>query len=380
MKIDPFFNDFLQSIRLTKNQKDDLKRGHSTLRDRLHADEDLSKIIVDTFLQGSYRRSTAIRPVGDKRADVDVIVVTDLDRNKITPQEVIDLFLPFVEKHYKGKYRIQGRSIGIELSYVDLDIVITSAPSEVDEEALHSRSVLTDLALEDFSNLYDWRLTKSWSDSDLIKGYSLSESVRKAQEWQLQPLWIPDRDAQCWVETHPLEQIRWTREKNSKTSGHYINVVKALKWFRLQKITDIKHPKGYPIEHMIGDCCPDGIQSVAEGVCKTLEKIVSEYSSYRTWQITPTLPDRGVPSHDVWKRISTSDFCTFYDHIMNYAKIAREALDETSLSKQAKKWQELFGSKFPNAPDDENKNHLSSTSGGFSERKEPTIIGGGRFA
>ncbi len=380
MKIDPYFNDFLQNIRLTDNQKDDLKRGHRTLRDRLDADEDLSKIIVSTFLQGSYRRSTAIRPVADKRADVDVIVVTDLNKDNVTPQEIINLFLPFVEKHYKGKYRIQGRSIGIELSYVDLDIVITSAPSEVDEDALQSRSVLTDLSLEDFSNRYDWRLTKSWSDNDLINGYALNENVRKAAEWQLQPLWIPDRDAQCWVETHPLEQIRWTREKNCNTNGHYINVVKALKWFRLQKITDIKHPKGYPVEHMIGDCCPDNIQSVAEGVCTTLENIVSNYSPFRSLQVTPTLPDRGVASHNVWKRIFSEDFCAFYDHVVTYAKIAREAIDASSLKEQAKKWQELFGNKFPDAPDDESKKSLSSNPGGFSERSEPTIIGGGRFA
>jgi len=127
--INTYFTDFLQDIRLTENQRNDLKRGHSTLRDRLMSDESLSKYIVTTFLQGSYRRSTAIRPVGDKRADVDVIVVTKLDRNSVTPQKAIDLFIPFVEKHYKGKYRVQGRSIGIELSYVDLDIVITSAPS-----------------------------------------------------------------------------------------------------------------------------------------------------------------------------------------------------------------------------------------------------------
>jgi len=380
MQIIPFFNDFLQDIRLTPNQKADLIRGHETLRDRLHADETLSSIIVETFLQGSYRRSTAVRPSGDKRADVDIIVVTNLDKSNVTPQEAIDKFIPFVEKHYKGKYRIQGRSIGIELSYVDLDIVITSAPSEVDKDAYRLLSVTTDLALEDLASTYDWRLVKAWTEPDIIKGITiLNEAARKEPEWKLQPLWIPDREADCWVETHPLEQIRWTFAKNKLTNTHYVNVVKAMKWWRLQKLTTLKHPKGYPLEHMIGDCCPDGILSVPEGVCRTLESIVARCQVNKLLQTVPELPDRGVPSHNVWKRISQADFNAFYDQVVRYAKIAREALDAVTLKVQCEKWQELFGSKFPDAPEEQNSKSFS-IGGGYSERKTETVIGGGRFA
>ena len=125
-----YFKDFLSNIRLSDNQVSDLKTGHTTLRKRLEADETLSKIIVSTFLQGSYRRSTAVKPKNGNKSDVDVIVVTKLDSEEYTPEEALDLFVPFLDKYYNGKYRIQGRSIGISLSYVDLDIVPTSAPSE----------------------------------------------------------------------------------------------------------------------------------------------------------------------------------------------------------------------------------------------------------
>ena len=125
-----YFKDFLSNIRLSDNQVSDLKTGHTTLRKRLETDETLSKIIVSTFLQGSYRRSTAVKPKNGNKSDVDVIVVTKLDSEEYTPEEALDLFVPFLDKYYKGKYRIQGRSIGISLSYVDLDIVPTSAPSE----------------------------------------------------------------------------------------------------------------------------------------------------------------------------------------------------------------------------------------------------------
>src|SRR4051812_15992004 len=115
MELPSYFSDFLTEIRLTSGQINDCRRGHTTLRDRLLADDTLSKIIVNTFLQGSYRRATAVRPKGDSRADVDVIVVTKLDRKEYTPARALELFVPFLEKHYKGKYTPQGRSFAIEL-------------------------------------------------------------------------------------------------------------------------------------------------------------------------------------------------------------------------------------------------------------------------
>lgn len=77
-----YFKDFLSNIRLSDNQVSDLKTGHTTLRKRLEADETLSKIIVSTFLQGSYRRSTAVKPKNGNKSDVDVIVVTKLGQHR----------------------------------------------------------------------------------------------------------------------------------------------------------------------------------------------------------------------------------------------------------------------------------------------------------
>ena len=103
------FAEFLQDIRPTKAMRDDLKTGHQTLRDRLNADEELKKCLVSDFLQGSYKRSTAIRPKGDRRSDVDIIVVTKLSEQEYTPAKAMDVFKPFLDKYYKGKWHPQGR-------------------------------------------------------------------------------------------------------------------------------------------------------------------------------------------------------------------------------------------------------------------------------
>lgn len=386
MGINTYFTDFLSVIRLTSTQKDESRRGHTTLRERLMDDEDLKDTIVTTFLQGSYRRSTAIRPLGEKRADVDIIVVTNLDRAKVTPKKALEMFEPFADKHYKGKWERQGRSIGISLSYVDLDIVVTSAPSEIDQKMLRSASVTTNLILEDLQTpYYDWRLSKGWTEPDLLKGNSVLSAIQKAEpEWKGEPLWIPDRDAGIWETTHPLEQIKWTREKNKNTNGHYVNVVKAFKWWRTLKLTDLKYPKGYPVEHMIGDCCPDKITSVAEGIVETFEAFVTNYAVHRRSGMVPIFPDRGVPEHNVWHRITLDDFKKFYDYAASYAKIAREAYDETSLKKQTVKWRQIFGDKFPLAPDDEGTdtrgNNNAPTLTGFTPRTNVSEPKQERFA
>ena len=362
-----YFKDFLSNIRLSQNQINDLKTGHTTLRNRLSKDEELSKIIISTFLQGSYRRSTAVKPKNGNKSDVDVIVVTNLDSEETTPEEALNCFIPFLEKHYKDKYRLQGRSIGISLSYVDLDIVPTSAPSESEKSALQEDAILSEFSIEDFETV---DAVKQLFEKSIWFSSQLCESTDDTQ-WKSEPLLIPDREAEKWDETHPLEQIRWTIEKNKKCNTHYINVVKALKWWKKTMHSDMKHPKSYPLEHFIGDCCPDDITSVAEGVVLTLENIVNYYPA------KPFLADRGVPEHDVFARVTEEEYNDFYKIVCDAAKIARKAYDCDNIYDSVCEWQKLFGTSFPSAPEP----NKSNNSNGFTPRTEKTSeIPKGRFA
>lgn len=353
MKLPSYFSRFLSEIRLTEAQVKSCQAGHSTLRERLLNDPKLSKIIVNTFLQGSYRRATAVRPKGDSRADVDVIVVTKLDQTEYTPARALDQFVPFLDKYYKGKYKPQGRSFGIELTYVDLDVVPTAAPSESEIGVLKEAAVSGDETPEVASASHG---LPSWLVLNEGRGLRFSKAflgqARQQAEWKAEPLLIPDREAQHWTPTHPLEQIRWTWEKNSACNGHYVNVVKAIKWWR--RLNDVpKYPKGYPVEHLIGLNCPDGIESVADGVVQTLESIVQQYAAYARLKVRPPLPDHGVPSHDVFKRVTGEDFAAFYDLVVDAAAKARAAFDAATTADSSKKWRDLFGNKFPDGGENE---------------------------
>lgn len=375
-----YFREFLKAIRLSSNQVTELKSGHETLRKRLNEDDDLSPIIVSTFLQGSYRRSTIIKPKSGERSDVDIIVVTTLARDDYIPQEALELFVPFCEEYYRDKYEINGRSIGIEMSRVDLDIVVTSAPSEEQKALLASKSVRS---MNELEEVEDWRLNQFWLPPE-EREQSWAESwmfkAAREEEWKTEPLWIPDRDADEWQQTDPLEQIRWTRDKNKRTNTHFINVVKALKWWRRANFTSPKRPKGYPLEHLIGNCCPDGIDSVALGVVRTLENIRDNFADDAANEKTPELPDRGV-DQDVMKRIPGDEFAAFHGQVSEAAELARDAYETADPGESAQKWHELFGSEFPESP-------ISNSSGGpggaalpgFSERREESKVSGGRFA
>lgn len=380
MELPSYFVDFLSEIRPRKDQLEALRSGHRTLRKRLRDDEGLASIYVSDFLQGSYRRSTAVRPLGDEQADVDVIVVTNLDPEKVTPDEALDHFEPFLNTHYSGKWKRNGRSIGIELVTFKLDLVVTAAPSEVQKALYKSASIRTLQGIED---LEEWRLVPSWPDpeSESEPGYFKRLAQAKSEsEWKSEPLLIPDRDAKEWQPTNPIAQIEWTWDKNKLCHGYYVKVVKAIKWWRRQ-YEKPKYPKSYPLEHLIGDCCPDDLSSVAAGVTGTLEAIVAKYQSHADSGQVPFLCDHGV-DQDVFKRVTAEDFADFCSLVKDAAAIARKALDSQSEAESAEAWGNLFGSRFPEGPDEGEKGgpQGGESQGGYTPRSGPSIVTGGRFA
>ena len=221
MDVPSYFTDFLHDIRPTDEQREELKKGHTLLRARLLAHEPLKRVIVTTFLQGSYRRYTALRPAPKRRSDVDIVVVTRLHENEYTPSEALELFRPFMREYYKGEYRFQGRSIGITQASMDMDVVLTSSPPER------------------IMGIFPDELDPPLDEEQISE--RLKKAIRPA--WKDAALRIPDREASRWEDANPLAQIEWTHEKNAATNGHYVNVVKAIKWWKYDKYPDFEKPK-----------------------------------------------------------------------------------------------------------------------------------------
>lgn len=360
--IQTYFVDFLKEIRLPDALRQELITAHTDLREQLRSDDLTKDLLVESFLQGSYARSTCIKPAPDKKVDVDVIAVTNIDHDVITAQEAFAMIMPFVKKYYE-RFEQQKRSIGISLPEVDMDLVITAAPSEEVKQAIESAGLSSAFTVDDLSG-YQQPLLESYRLDSLETFF---ESDTADQQWRAEPLLIPDNIENQWYPTHPLEQIRWTKEKNQRCNGHYVNVVKAIKWWRRLELPNLKYPKSYPLEHFVGDCCPDGITSVAEGIVEALERISRDYPQ------KPFLPDRGVSEHDVFELLSDEDYNTFYEAVCRGAKLARAAYNSSDIEESVKLWRTFFKDcdEFPS---------YHGKPGGFTPRtQESKYVPVGRF-
>lgn len=371
MELSSYFGDFLPRISQTERQKQLVIEEHIKLRESLMKYPTLKPVLLSTFIQGSQRRFTAIKGSKDHPCDVDVVAVTNLPRNGYTAEYAHSIFEPFLRAHYPGRYKSQDRSWCITVDdEVTMDLVPTSEP---DSKALREAVI---------SRKFDWTLDTPRGVKTGAFLQDLSESILEAaqrdRDWDKEePLWIPDRSVKVWEKTHPLYLIAWTAKKNLACNGHFTHVVKVLKWWRRHMEPLPKYPKGYPLEHVIGECCPDGIKSVAEGVTKTLEEVSRRYALDATLQRTPFLAARGVkdPEVDVMKRVTGADFAGFHANVRSAALHARAALDNADNRQSALLWGKLLGTEFPAPPEER-----AQANGGYKSPAAAARPEEGRFA
>lgn len=365
------FEQFLSDIRPTEKNKQDYKDGHETLRERLRENDAVSKYYVGDFLQGSYRRWTAVKPIGDEKSDVDIILVTNLDKNDHSPAEAMENCEPFLEEHYSGQWERKHRAYQIDEESVELDLVLTAAPSEAMQDAIGPDSSIGSLSVDAALDIGE--------TEELLQGLGF-EPGTKSDEWKVDPLDIPDRELEIWEETHPLYTIAWTIDKNDRTNKHYVNVVKTIKWWRRTQVSEPERPKGYPLEHIVGWCCPDDIGSVAEGVTLTFEDIAQRYAAHAQNEETPFLGARGLPDNNVLARIDGEVFAAFHNNVVEAAELARQALDEEDPSTSRDLWHSLLGDEFPPYGSDDDDSHGEGQSAQFRSSSGSTSVSDQRFA
>jgi len=282
------FSAFLSSIQPGEDDVTAAKAAHEKVREQLRTDDDSKEAHKDTFLSGSYARRTAINDIND----VDVICILDLDHRITEPEVCLAWIQGILARHYKETKR-QGRSVGASATKgVWLDIVPATPVSTEDG-----------------------------------------------------PLWIPDREAREWVQTHPKGQIAASVNKNKTTNGYYIQVAKLLKFWRDGLGKDPCNPKSYILEALIHGTIGYP-SSHAQAIVNVLEGINQVYGSYRNLDMVPVISDPGYSSVNVAKRWSSSEFKAFLANVKSAAATARSAYDNTNEAASRKLWRQIFGSDF----------------------------------
>lgn len=317
MNLKTYFDDFLTDISLSDAQRGAFVAGHQTLRRRLELDPQLSPLIVATFLQGSMRRNTAVRPEGGRRPDADLVVVTRLD-GAGTPAQAMALFQRFLREHYPGQWETQGRSLGLhdDQHGVAVDLVLTAS------QLVGGARTLPD------------------------GGFALNGEGAE-QGWLHGPLLIPDPEAEAWVSAHPRAQAEYARERNRQTNGNYAPLVRAFKWWKQQHPSMPRHPKSYPLERLVGECCPAGVGDLAEAFVRTLGAMVERYGATAAQEWVPFLGNPGLPQVNVLGRLAAKDFALFMERVEQAYQQARAALDEGDKARSIDGWLRLFGQAFP---------------------------------
>lgn len=296
MAIQTQFRQFLTDIEPSPTTKKRAQNAHTRLRDFVRSHETFKQYHESTFLSGSYKRDTAIRPQtqdGDEeRPDVDIIVVTNHSLDD-APSDVVSLLYDTLSEKYDHS-RKQTRSVGVITSTADMDVVPIIAPDGMDGT-----------------------------------------------------LYIPDRQLGDWLETNPPAHSTWTTKMNAASGGRFKPLVKLAKWWRREKPTIPKRPKGFMIECIVAECMDFGETQYAELFLAMLETIVSRYSTDVSLDRIPFIEDPGVPGNSVLAGMTSSAFKGFYNKTATCAEIGRRALAAGDTEEGLQLWRDVFGSRFP---------------------------------
>ena len=290
------FLDFLWEIEPSTSTVDACSSAHNTLREALRTDENFSKLHVETFLSGSYRRDTAIRPQKIdgvlQRPDVDIIVVTNHTEDD-DPHDVLDaLHQALVDAGY-ANLKVNRRSIAVTLAGVDMDVVPV---------------------IED-------------GDAYLI----------------------PDIELKDWLPTNPPAHTQWTVDVNRAAAGRFKPLVKLVKWWRRYHLSAMRRPKGFILECLVAKHMNYSQANYETLFVEVLEAVRDNYAIYVALSQVPFLEDPGVPSSNVFSNVTFDEFKTFYAKVKEHAALARKAKDEIDDDEALKQWRSILGQRFPAA-------------------------------
>ena len=296
MAIQTQFRQLLTDIEPSPTTKKRAQSAHTRLRDFIRSHETFKQHHEGTFLSGSYKRDTAIRPQtkdGDEeRPDVDIIVITNHALDD-APSDVVSLLYDTLSDKYDD-LRKQARSVGVFTSTADMDVVPIIAPDGMDGT-----------------------------------------------------LYIPDRHLGEWLETNPPAHSTWTTDMNAAGEGRFKPLVKLAKWWRRANPTISKRPKGFMIECIVAECMDFEETQYAELFLSMLERIESHYSTCVSLDTVPFVEDPGVPGNSVLSGMTISAFKGFYNKAATCAEIGRRALDAGDTEEGLRLWRDVFGSRFP---------------------------------
>lgn len=281
------FETFLNNIEPSKTTKDYISKVQNNLRTFLSNHDKYKDIVKETFLTGSYAKHTCIRPTTyDGKPDVDIAVVTKYT-NSDNSKDVLDELYEILKEKYNNVTK-QSRSIGIELSGIEVDVVPMI----------------------------------SKENSDLLQIGSKSDGT--------------------WIDTNPKGHLDWCTQVNKSNNNKFVRIVKIMKWWRKNNCpSTLKYPKGITLEKIIADNLADCNDQYEQIVYNTLIKIKNSFKPYIENGLKPTVYDPGIPINNLSDGYKFEEYKSFYDKICKHISF----LEINNFSNDS--WREILGTEFP---------------------------------
>lgn len=288
------FLDFLSEIEPSTSTVAACSSAHKNLRAGLRDDENFGEMHVDTFLSGSYKRETAIRPQKIEgvlqRPDVDIMVETSHTEDD-PPKDVLDLLhQALIDSGYEN-LKVNRRSIAVTLVTVDMDVVPIIANGDT--------------------------------------------------------FLIPDVALKKWLHTNPRGHTQWTIDVNAAAGGRFKPLVKLFKWWRRVHLGDLIRPKGFILECLVAEHMNYTEKNYETVFVELLEAIRDAYGWYAENDSVPSVRDPAVPANNVFSNVTAAEFKKFYNKVKAHATLTRKAKNESDNDKALALWREVFGNRFP---------------------------------
>ena len=312
------FDKFLSEIEPSHSTVSYISSVQKNLRDYLTNHENYKNTILDTFLSGSYAKHTSIRPkVGDKKRDVDIVVVTNYTSEKNSNDVLEELCDVLSQKELYKSASLQSHSVSVELEGISVDIV------PVIEHETHE-------------DLY----------------------------------YIASNDGRNWEMTDPKGHKSWSSDFNQNSNDKYKPLIKIFKWWRRTNCPDDKkYPKGITLEKIIADNIGNTTLSTEDLTIETMQNIVDFYNEKlsETDEI-PFVEDPSdfITDNNLLEGYELDEFKEFIEKLEGHLKLLNDEGTTNVI------WRTILGTEFPC---EKLKCVLSdATSGGYltvSHRQKP---------
>jgi hypothetical protein len=280
------FDDLFEAIEITEAERTKASSQQKSLRKKL----DGHLTLVTSYLSGSYRRRTLIRPLDD----IDLLLV--LDRQVYGDQFTFD-------------------SIGATNA---LDVVHAALRKAYPKTELkrHGRCVQI-----------------------LFAGTGIGFDVVPSIQLRDDEFCIPDTDLGRWVKTNPKEVERLVTEANAKTDGWLVPLVKLLKAWKDAQGAPIR---GYHLEALTYHHFTAAPTNARLGIAELFEKLAA-------WVQIAT-PDIWAFGESPSAHLSSADAAKVAKMMTVAAEDARSAIkaeDEDRVDEAHRLWRKLFGNRYP---------------------------------